>query len=44
MSRKDRFANPEHIEEADLHLYTQEYARIAVVKFLRLYEGRRCRL
>jgi uncharacterized protein (UPF0261 family) len=35
---KERLADPSHVKEVDLHLYTPEFARVAVDEFLRLFE------
>lgn len=34
---KERLADPRRLKEVDLHLYTPEFARVAVDEFLRLY-------
>lgn len=34
---KQKLADPGRVKEVDLHLYTPEFARIAVAEFLRLY-------
>jgi uncharacterized protein (UPF0261 family) len=34
---KERLAEPGRVREADLHLYTPEFARVAVDEFVRLY-------
>jgi len=34
---KERLAAPERVKEVDLHLYTEEFARIAVDEFVRLF-------
>lgn len=36
---KDRLADPSHVKELDVHLYTPEFARAAVDEFVRLYQG-----
>jgi len=36
---KERLAEPERVKEVDLHLYTPEFARLAVDEFIRLYAG-----
>jgi uncharacterized protein (UPF0261 family) len=36
---KQRLADPSHVKEVDLHLYTAEFARVAVDEFLRLFEA-----
>ena len=36
---KQKLADPTRIREVDLHLYTPEFARVAVDEFLRLYAG-----
>lgn len=36
---KEKLADPSHVKEVDLHLYTPEFARVAVDEFVRLYEG-----
>ncbi len=36
---KDRLVDPTHVKEVDLHLYTPEFARVAVDEFVRLYKG-----
>ena len=38
---KDKLADPTHVKEVDLHLYTPEFARVAVDEFLRLFESAR---
>ena len=35
---KEKVADPDRIKEVDLHLYTPEFARVAVDEFVRLYE------
>jgi len=35
---KQRLADPSHVKEVDLHLYTPEFARVAVDEFLRLFD------
>jgi uncharacterized protein (UPF0261 family) len=35
---KEKLADPTHVKEVDLHLYTPEFARAAVDEFVRLYE------
>jgi uncharacterized protein (UPF0261 family) len=35
---------PQRVKEVDLHLYTAEFARVAVDEFLRLFEASRARL
>jgi uncharacterized protein (UPF0261 family) len=34
---KERLADPGRVKEVDLHLYTPEFARVAVDEFVRLY-------
>ncbi len=34
---KEKLARPERVKEVDLHLYTPEFARVAVDEFVRLY-------
>ncbi|MBI3371848.1 MAG: Tm-1-like ATP-binding domain-containing protein [Betaproteobacteria bacterium] len=34
---KEKLADPSHLREVDLHLYTPEFARVAVDEFLRLF-------
>ena len=34
---KEKLAAPERVKEVDLHLYTEEFARLAVDEFVRLY-------
>jgi uncharacterized protein (UPF0261 family) len=34
---KEKLADPTHVKEVDLHLYTPEFARVAVDEFVRLY-------
>jgi uncharacterized protein (UPF0261 family) len=36
---KERVSDPARIREVDLHLYTPEFARVAVDEFLRLFAG-----
>jgi len=36
---KERLADPTRVKEVDLHLYTPEFARVAVDEFVRLYEA-----
>ncbi len=36
---KEKVANPRRIKEVDLHLYTPEFARVAVDEFTRLHQG-----
>ncbi len=36
---KEKIAEPGRIKEVDLHLYTPEFARVAVDEFVRLYAG-----
>ncbi len=36
---KDKLADRSHIREVDLHLYTPEFARVAVDEFLRLFQA-----
>ncbi|MCM2357870.1 MAG: Tm-1-like ATP-binding domain-containing protein [Geobacteraceae bacterium] len=36
---KEKLADPFHVKEVDLHLYTPEFARVAVDEFVRLYKG-----
>lgn len=38
---KQKLNQPERVKEVDLHLYTSEFARVAVDEFLRLFEGAR---
>lgn len=38
---KERLADPGRVREVDLHLYTPEFARVAVDEFVRLYQGAR---
>jgi uncharacterized protein (UPF0261 family) len=40
---KERLADPSHVKEVDLHLYTPEFARVAVDEFLRLFESSKAR-
>lgn len=35
---KERLADPGRVKEVDLHLYTKEFARVAVDEFVRLFE------
>ena len=35
---KEKLADPTHVREVDLHLYTPEFARVAVDEFVRLYK------
>ena len=37
----ERLADPKRVKEVDLHLYTAEFARVAVDEFLRLFEAAR---
>ena len=34
---KEKLTDPAHVKEVDLHLYTPEFARVAVDEFVRLY-------
>ncbi|HUX23239.1 MAG TPA: Tm-1-like ATP-binding domain-containing protein [Burkholderiales bacterium] len=36
---KDKLADRSHLREVDLHLYTPEFARVAVDEFLRLFQA-----
>jgi uncharacterized protein (UPF0261 family) len=36
---KEKLVDPTHVKEVDLHLYTPEFARVAVDEFVRLYKG-----
>jgi len=36
---KEQLANPARVKEVDLHLYTPEFAQVAVEEFVRLYGG-----
>ncbi|MBI4985009.1 MAG: Tm-1-like ATP-binding domain-containing protein, partial [Rhodocyclales bacterium] len=36
---KEKLDHPERVKEVDLHLYSAEFARVAVDEFLRLYRG-----
>jgi len=36
---KEQLANPARVKEVDLHLYTTEFAQVAVEEFVRLYGG-----
>jgi uncharacterized protein (UPF0261 family) len=36
---KKKIADPHRVKEVDLHLYTPEFARVAVDEFVRLYEA-----
>ena len=38
---KERLDDPKRVKEVDLHLYTAEFARVAVDEFLRLFEATR---
>ena len=38
---KEKLDQPERVKEVDLHLYTPEFARVAVDEFVRLYKGDR---
>ncbi|HMA10074.1 MAG TPA: Tm-1-like ATP-binding domain-containing protein [Ramlibacter sp.] len=38
---KEKLADPSHIKEVDMHLYTPEFARAAVDEFVRLFESAR---
>ncbi|MBS1177270.1 MAG: hypothetical protein H6R06_1682 [Proteobacteria bacterium] len=38
---KDRLVAPSRVKEVDLHLYTPEFARVAVDEFVRLFESAR---
>lgn len=38
---KEKLADPGRVKEVDLHLYTSEFARVAVDEFLRLYAATR---
>jgi uncharacterized protein (UPF0261 family) len=38
---KERLAQPQRVKEVDLHLYTSEFARVAVDEFLGLYAASR---
>ena len=35
---KETLNEPERVKEVDLHLYTPEFARVAVDEFVRLYQ------
>jgi uncharacterized protein (UPF0261 family) len=35
---KERLARPDRVKEVDLHLYTEEFARLAVDEFVRLFQ------
>jgi uncharacterized protein (UPF0261 family) len=36
---KEKIADPRRVKDVDLHLYTREFARVAVNEFVRLYEA-----
>jgi uncharacterized protein (UPF0261 family) len=36
---KEKIADPRRVKDVDLHLYTPEFARVAVDEFVRLYEA-----
>jgi uncharacterized protein (UPF0261 family) len=36
---KEKLTDPARVKEVDLHLYTSEFAQVAVDEFVRLYEG-----
>jgi uncharacterized protein (UPF0261 family) len=36
---KEELAHPELVREVDLHLYSEEFARVAVDEFVHLYQG-----
>ncbi len=38
---RERLEDPSHLREVDLHLYTPEFARVAVDELVRLYRGDR---
>ena len=38
---KEQLADPSHVKEVDLHLYTPEFARVAVDEFVRLFQTTR---
>lgn len=38
---KEKLIEPSRVKEIDLHLYTAEFARVAVDEFMRLFEGNR---
>jgi uncharacterized protein (UPF0261 family) len=38
MRLKERLTDPGRVREVDLHLYTPEFARVAVDEFLRLFK------
>ena len=38
---KEKLHDPSHVKEVDLHLYTPEFARVAVDEFVRLFEAAR---
>ncbi|MCL4185701.1 MAG: Tm-1-like ATP-binding domain-containing protein, partial [Burkholderiaceae bacterium] len=40
---KERLDDPAHVREVDLHLYTPEFARVAVDEFVRLFERAQAR-
>jgi len=40
---KQELVDPKRVKEVDLHLYTPEFARVAVDEFLRLFEAARAR-
>lgn len=40
---KQELVDPQRVKEVDLHLYTPEFARVAVDEFLRLFEAARAR-
>ena len=37
---KEKLSDPTRVKEVDLHLYSAEFARVAVDEFLRLFEAR----
>jgi uncharacterized protein (UPF0261 family) len=38
---KQKLDDPSHLKEVDMHLYTPEFARVAVDEFVRLFESAR---
>ncbi len=38
---KEKLEEPSHVKEVDMHLYTPEFARVAVDEFVRLFEAAR---
>lgn len=40
---RERLRDPSHVREVDLHLYTPEFARVAVDELVRLFAGERAR-